>query len=350
MATLTAGDVFGIYTGYHSSFGAGSLSPNTFDGKTCRAMFVVNSSPGRIVGEFFGDETAYLSGKQLFVNGTGYNIVSGPTYNSGDGATTVEWLYGPGNFTVGNNYTVDVGAGGPPPDPFLGPTFVGKSTAAGSASATSVNFGSSGRLEGDKLYIAVATANQAMAAPSGWGEVATYSPQSRGTAGAAGGLRLTLFEKVSDGTEGVVSIADSGDHQYAVGIVVRKASGSAVALEAGDGNNVAASTSCTFGGVTTGVSDCLIVTFVATDRDSAGPSFSGESNGNLVNLTERHDAGTTAGSGGGIAVYTGEKQAAGATGNTTATQAANSAYCWITLALKNGEAPAATPYAFGFVA
>ena len=67
---------------------------------------------------------------------------------------------------------------------FAGPTYVGVSTGNGSASAATIDFTSSGRSAGDLLFIAVMTANQAVTI-SGWTEVATYSPQSRGTAGAA---------------------------------------------------------------------------------------------------------------------------------------------------------------------
>lgn len=220
---------------------------------------------------------------------------------------------------------------------YAGPTYVGKSTASGSTAATSIDFTSSGRTSGDKLLVAIATANQAITAPSGFTEVSS-SPQSRGTAGAAGGIRLAVFEKDSDGTETTVSIADSGNHQYAVGIVLRKSGDDVLEVTASAGNNVAAGTSCTFGGVTTTGDDQMVVTFVGTDRDNAGPSFSSEANASLGNLTERHDAGTTQGAGSGIAVYTGEKQAAGASGNTTATQAASAAYCWITLSFANAVA------------
>ena len=92
-----------------------------------------------------------------------------------------------------------------------------------------------------------------------------------------------------------VSIADSGNHQYAVGIVLRKSGDDVLEVTASAGNNVAAGTSCTFGGVTTTGDDQMVVTFVGTDRDNAGPSFSSEANASLGNLTERHDAGTTQG-------------------------------------------------------
>lgn len=232
---------------------------------------------------------------------------------------------------------------------YSGPTYVGKSSAAGNTTAISIDFTSSGRSAGDKLLIAVATANEAIAAPSGFSEISS-SPQSRGTAAAAGGIRLAVFAKDSDGTETTISIADSGNHQYAVGAVLRKSADDILEITATAGGNAAASTSGTFGGVTTTGNSQIVVTFVATDRDSTAASWSSETNAGLGNLTERHDAGTTSGVGSGIAFYTGERLAAGATGNTTATQAASSAYCWITLALANAVdvAPVDTGKFFAF--
>lgn len=220
---------------------------------------------------------------------------------------------------------------------YAGPTYVAKSTASGGTGAISISFASLGRTTGDKLVVAIASANQTIVAPSGFTETAG-SPQSRGTADAAGGIRLAVFQaNGEDIASDTVSIADSGNHTYAVGIVLRKSALDNLEITATAGNNVAASTSGTFGGVTTTGDHQMVVTFVATDRDSTAASWSGEANANLGNLTERHDAGITSGAGSGIAVYTGEKLSAGATGNTTATQAASSAYCWITLAFGNAE-------------
>lgn len=219
---------------------------------------------------------------------------------------------------------------------YAGPTYVGKSTAAGGVAGVNIDFTSSGRTSGDLLVIAVETANEAISAPSGFTQVPTVSPQGQGTAASSGGVRLTLFEKISDGTETTVSIGDSGDHQYAVGGVFRGTAGS-IAIEASAGNVEALSGSGTFGGVTTSVGNCLIAHFVATNNDQTGASWSAQANANLTSVTERHDAGTADGQGGGIMLVTGEKETAGAPGNTTATQSNTRAYCWITLALKNGS-------------
>jgi len=226
--------------------------------------------------------------------------------------------------------------------PYVGPTVVGTVAATGGAAGFNLNFGSSGRAAGDKLAILVMTANQLMATPSGFA-TGPSSPQVRGSSGAAGGVAAYEFEKTSDGTEGNIAIADSGDIQWACGLVIRGAGGAGVAVDVSTGNNVAATTSGSFGGVTTTGDDRLIVHYVTTDRDATtSTNWGTPTNANLGNLTERIDSGTATGTGGGVAIITGEKQAAGATGNTTSTQGASAAYCWITVAYQNATSGSQT--------
>lgn len=113
-STLTAGDVGGFYQGYYPDFGIGSLSPNTFGGFTCAAL-ITGETAGNITALFNGDATSFLAGLAISVNGTAYStITSGPSF---DGSiTTIKWAYGPGNFNTtpgSNEYTIDIGAGGP---------------------------------------------------------------------------------------------------------------------------------------------------------------------------------------------------------------------------------------------
>lgn len=211
---------------------------------------------------------------------------------------------------------------------YTGPTYVGKSTAFGDIIAGDIDFTSSGRVAGSLLHIVVTSANQAISAPTGFVELPTDSPQGQGTAGSSGGVAIALFEKISDGTETTVNIGDTGDFQYAVGFVYPPGT----VVEASAGNDEALSGSGTFGGVTT-AGQALIASYVATNNDQTGGSWSGQANANLASVTERHDAGTAAGQGGGIMLVTGTKETPGATGNTTATQSNTRAYCWITVAL-----------------
>lgn len=328
MATLTAA-TNSTATGYSDGSLAAAFGTftGTLGGAAVVAIFTDTTTPNQIDLYTASGSFSAVNGKPINIDGTIYAQSA-----CNDLTSFVQSTYTATGFSFVNTtvYAVDLAV-------YAGPAYVGVSTGAGSATAASCSFASSGRIAGDTLFALVETANQAVTiATAGFVEVPTHSPQSRGTAGAAGGVRGTLFKKwPSDGTETTVTTSDSGDHQYISGFVARGAGGAEVQVDVGDGNNVAATTSGSFGGVTTTGNDRLIAHFVATDRDFTGSSWGTPTNANLANLTKRFDNGTATGSGGGVAIITGEKLVAGATGNTIATQAASAAYCWITLALKN---------------
>lgn len=99
------------------------------------------------------------------------------------------------------------------------------------------------------------------------------------------------------------------------------------------GTTQSATTSFSFPGVTTTKPNCLIAHFVANDRDAASTSnLSSITNANLTDLTKQFDQTVSTGQGGGLALITGVKASAGATGNTTATNAASNTNASITLA------------------
>lgn len=64
-------------------------------------------------------------------------------------------------------------------------------------------------------------------------------------------------------------------------------------------------------GLTTYLADCMIVNVLAWQIDNAGPLGSGEVNADLGSLTERYDAGTISGDGGGLYINDGTKAARG---------------------------------------
>jgi MSHA biogenesis protein MshQ len=171
------------------------------------------------------------------------------------------------------------------------------------------------------------------------------SPQATG-AGTAG-TQLTVYwaratsAAMTAPTLTVPTVANS--HLYAQIITYRGAveSGNPYNITGG-GVKAAASTSVTVTGVTTTVANTLVVQAVARDTDSAAAAFSAETNVNLTAITERSDAGTTTGLGGGFAVWDGGKATAGATGNTTAT-VTSSINAFLSVAL----APSAAPYFAG---
>lgn len=331
MGTLTAG-VDGTTTGYNDgSIGGtpiGSFT-GTIAGASVLALYTDSTTPDQIFLYTAAGSFSAINGKPLNVDGTIYS----PAGASLDLGAAVLSTYTATGFSFVNtsSYTVDVAT-------YAGPTYVGVSTGTGGAGGIAISFTSSGRAADDLMFIAVMTANQAVPAVSGWNVLTPDSgTPSRGTAGAAGGVRCTVLWRVSDGTETTVTIGDSGDIQYAAGVVVRGASADAE-IDVSIGGNAAASTSGSFTGVTTPGDNRLVLTFVTTDRDGSGASWSSQANSSLANLAERFDNGTATATGGGVAIYTGEKLVAGATGTTTATQSASAAYCWITVAVKDAAA------------
>lgn len=223
---------------------------------------------------------------------------------------------------------------------YTGPTYVNVTPEVNGTGAISPNFSATGRQAGDMLLIAVETANETPGTPSGFALApGSDNPQSQGTAAAAGGVRGTVFIKTSDGTETTATVGDSGNHQIAAGIVIRP-SGGATALEVAvlaGGTVTSATTSGVFGGVTTTDNNCLIVTCVFSDFDTTGSQWSGIANAALGSVTERFDRATSQGVGGGVAIFTGTKEVAGATGNSTATGGNSTVYNWITLAIRNAS-------------
>lgn len=88
-----------------------------------------------------------------------------------------------------------------------------------------------------------------------------------------------------------------------------------------------------FDSVTTTDDECLIVYLYSNGRDSSGAQMTSWTNANLVNLIERFDDGSPIGGGSVMAMATGEKATAGATGVTTATAGGSVRDVCMTIAL-----------------
>jgi type II secretory pathway pseudopilin PulG len=146
------------------------------------------------------------------------------------------------------------------------------------------------------------------------------NPQYTGT--GTNGTRLTVFwcRATSSSMSSPVVQGTGLDHLYGRILTFR----GVVATDnpwdvTADGNKPTASTTTTFGAVTTSVPYDLIVLAASRDNDSTAAAWSAWTNANLSSLTERQDAGTTSGNGGGVGVATGVMSTAGSTGATTAT-------------------------------
>ena len=181
----------------------------------------------------------------------------------------------------------------------------------------------------------------AVATPAGWSPVDDSPQFTTGTGGPGGpnnadnGTRLTVFwRRATSNAMPNVTVADPGNHVYGRILTYRGVIPNSDPWDVtGGGVKSAASNSVTLSGVTTTVADTLIVQAAARGTDSATNAFSNQSNGNLTGVTERSDAGTTSGHGGGLAVWDGVKATAGATGDTTAS-VSNSRNAFLTIALR----------------
>lgn len=183
------------------------------------------------------------------------------------------------------------------------------------------------------LLFVESTGGQAvtLSTPAGFVAVAN-SPQATGA--TTSGTQISVFwARATSTTMSAPTVADPGDHVYARILTYRGVITTGNPWDVtGGGVKAIASTSVTVTGVMTTVANTLIVQAVARDDDASGAEFSAETNVNLTSITERNDAGTTSGNGGGFAVWDGAKAALGATGNTTAT-VVSSINAFITIAL-----------------
>lgn len=175
----------------------------------------------------------------------------------------------------------------------------------------------------------VETNGQAVATPAGWTLIDKIS--------VGGTVQLTAFYRFATSSgESAPTIVDPGDHASAV-ITTYTGVHTLYPIHAvGASGQNGSSTAGTLSPVKTSLPDCLIVQGVAWALDSAGPLLTSFTNAALSNLTERFDAGSTDGDGGGIAVADGGLATAGSTGATAIVLGSGSNSVSITLALPPG--------------
>ncbi len=90
-------------------------------------------------------------------------------------------------------------------------------------------------------------------------------------------------------------------------------------------------------GTSTFLDDCMIVHGGSWGADTAGPLSSGETNAALGSVTERYDAGTITGNGGGIVVVTGTLATRASIGPTAITLSSISMMATVTIALQAAD-------------
>jgi hypothetical protein len=212
------------------------------------------------------------------------------------------------------------------------PTFVNKGAFTSGTGNITVTLPAS-IAAGDLLLLFIESANEEVATPEGW-NIAPSSPQGTGTAGSAGGVRLSVFWRIATASESDAVVGDSGNHTTGIMMAFRGVD-TVAPFNANAGSTAAATTAASFPGVTTTIIDCLIVHGCAVDTDASSTATMGAAtNANLGSITERHDQAVNTATGGGVVVITGTKATAGATGNTTATGSTSIARAYVTLALQ----------------
>lgn len=194
----------------------------------------------------------------------------------------------------------------------------------------------SGHLVGDiGLLVLESAGGEAISlnAANGFVEV-TNSPQATGSGTA--GTRLAMYWcRATSQTMPSPVVNDPGDHINGCILTFRGCIGSGDPFDiTGGGVKGTGSTSFSATGVTTTVDRCLIVVAGTHDVDTANPNFDTWANSNLVSITERVDAGSASGNGGGHGVATGVLTSAGASGTTTATHSVSAINAFLTVALK----------------
>lgn len=151
--------------------------------------------------------------------------------------------------------------------------------------------------------------------PAGWAIVANQGVASGTT------TRLSAIWHRAASGDTAPSLADVGDHQVGILIVIRgcKATGNPW-NQAATSQELVADTTVSIPGVTTTVPDCLCLYAFSTGQDvNSSIGASAWADASLTNVTEQMDRWATAGTGGGFGMASGGKEVAGATGAMTAT-------------------------------
>lgn len=211
------------------------------------------------------------------------------------------------------------------------PTYVGAGAAGLAAGVDATVSWPAGHQAGDLALLVVESAltTDVLTVPAGWTQV-SGSPLSQATNTTAN----ILYRRATSGAEADVTLTGPTNHKIGQIFVFRGVAASGDPWNVVASDIATASTAVSIPGATTTVNNCLValVAFAAPDIGTA--QYSGWTNADLANLTEREDSFTSAGNGGGFALATGEKATAGAFGVTTATLATSGGQVRFAIALR----------------
>jgi hypothetical protein len=227
------------------------------------------------------------------------------------------------------------------------PTYFGAGAISASATAITPAFPAS-TLADDIALLVLETENQAisLATANGFAELGVQANKAAGTAATDPANLIAVYWKRLVGGDASPITTDAGNHQTGVIHVFRgvRTSGNPWEVFAEDNDGAANDTTGAIPGAVTTLADCLIVLICGTSYNVVGGStteFSGWTNANLVNLTERIDFSNTVNLGGGHGLATGELATPGNYGNTTVDLAHTSYKGQMSIALVGAAAAAA---------
>lgn len=196
------------------------------------------------------------------------------------------------------------------------PTIVGVgASASGTGSITPAYPGGYSAVAGDVAITLMETNSEIITAPTNWASAATVAVSS-GTL-----TRLSAFWRRLNTGETAPAYTTTANHKIGRMIVVRGCRPTGNPHEAAPtSTELVADTTVSIPGTTTTPPNCLLLYAFSTGQDTASSAgATGWADASLAAVTERMDNWASAGTGGGFAMASGEKAAAGASGAMTAT-------------------------------
>lgn len=227
----------------------------------------------------------------------------------------------------------------PPPPPAPGPTPTWVSAGTFSSGAAGATPGLPAGWQADDIFLLFLENRNGGAGqvPAGWTVVAN-SPQYANTGTNTTRTNLDVLWRRATASETAPAIGDTGNHVLAVIHAFRGCVTEGDPWDATSGSvETSSDTSGVAPAVTTVEGNRLVV--VGACGHLSG-SVSTPVNANLTSLSERSDDNSAAGDDGTLAVYTGEKAAAGSTGTTSLTYSTSMNKGLLTIALTPVPAPA----------
>lgn len=189
---------------------------------------------------------------------------------------------------------------------------------------------------GNLFLLFCETANQTVASPAGWTQVAN-SPKGTGGGGGAGSTGIAVFYHRAIASSVAPTVADPGDHCSAIILSFTNvvAAGNPWNITGGNVESVATAAGNISAVTTTLVNTLVVAAF--TKAAIIGPTGAWDFvNANLTTFTEQFRATTGDGNGGGMMIWSGTMLTAASTGATAVTVAGADAMAMMHIALTVG--------------